>query len=195
MATLITYSQFRPTRYDAAGLGCPDQQDWLVCPVSIQPKIAECIDESNWDAQLAALEAVDQESNDHEVCSFGHWTTGFDIVLVRPGTPAARCAQKLADRLENYPLLNEDDFSERETAAQYDYVRQELRSMALVCGSDGESLSDSAVNELAGEICSELAESTELPYRAELGAILVEEKGFTHTVEYGWIDVYTSPAE
>jgi hypothetical protein len=133
MTPLKTYANFRPTSHDAAGLGCPDQQDWLVAPVTICPNVAECADESNWQAQLNALSEVDPDGNDHEVCSFGHWATSFDIVLVRPGTAAAECAAELAERLENYPLLNEDDLSERESEAAYQNVLDAVASLTFEC--------------------------------------------------------------
>jgi hypothetical protein len=133
MAALQTYSTFRPTSYDAAGLGCPDRQTWLVAPVTICPNVAECADESNWQAQLNALSEVDPDGNDHEVCEFGHWATPFDIVLVRPGTPAAECAQELAERLENCPILNEDDLSERESDLAYQNVSDAVSSLSFEC--------------------------------------------------------------
>jgi hypothetical protein len=50
-----------------------------------------------------------------EVHRFGHWSPGwFEIILVRPGTAAAEVAVEIEERLEDYPLLDEEDFSRRE---------------------------------------------------------------------------------
>ncbi len=50
-----TFKQFRPTQFDRAGLGSDGQEDWLVAPVSRQPKIATVLDDSNWEVVLADL--------------------------------------------------------------------------------------------------------------------------------------------
>ena len=44
-----------------------------------------------------------------------HWAVGWiDYLLVRPDSAAAVAAQGWADKLANYPLADEDDYSELE---------------------------------------------------------------------------------
>jgi len=59
------------------------------------------------------------ESEDVQIHRFGHWANGwFEIVLVNPDKPElVKLAQELEDSLENYPVLDENDFSEREHEA------------------------------------------------------------------------------
>ena len=52
----------------------------------------------------------------------GHWACGwFEIIIVKPNTKAHRVLVKLADSAAIYPLLNEDDATERECAAAWEY--------------------------------------------------------------------------
>ena len=107
-----TYSQFRPTGFDPAGAFLEDdRQDWLVLPVS-QTRDSGPFDHSNF---AAALEMLGGESDTVEVHRFGHWGPGwFEIIIVQPGTPAATIAEDIESRLEDYPLLDESDYSQRE---------------------------------------------------------------------------------
>lgn len=112
-----TYKTFRPTGFDTAGLGCDDQQDWLVHPCS-HNRDSDCLTESNWDVSVKDLAKVDPEGLDHEIHRFGHWACGwFEIILVRPDTAAAKDAEETEAALENYPVLNDSDFSEKEQEA------------------------------------------------------------------------------
>jgi hypothetical protein len=124
---MITYSKYRPTGYDTAGLNCDDQQDWLVAPVG-QNRDSDALDRSNFAVALRMLDRsvgpsdstgeVDNDG-DHEVHRFGHWACGwFEIILVRPGSRAAELMADAEARLADYPILCEDHFSdvEREDA-------------------------------------------------------------------------------
>lgn len=104
-----TYAGYRPTGFDAAGLGLPDRQDWIVCPV-IQTRDSGPIETSNFDA---AVKILGGESDTVEVHRFGHWGPGwYEIILVSP--ERAGEVEELESSLENYPVLDENDLSERE---------------------------------------------------------------------------------
>lgn len=104
-----TYAEYRPTGFDAAGLGLPDRQDWIVCPV-IQTRDSGPLDASNFDA---AVKILGGESDTVEVHRFGHWGPGWsEIILVSP--ERAGEVEELESALENHPVLDEDDLSERE---------------------------------------------------------------------------------
>jgi len=104
-----TYSEFRPTGFDAKGAFLPDQQDWLVVPVS-QTRDSGPFEESNF---AVALKILGGESDTVEVHRFGHWGPGwFEIIIVHPDLRAA--VEDIEASLENYPVLDDEDFSERE---------------------------------------------------------------------------------
>lgn len=107
--TLTRYGDFSPTSFDHAGAFLPDRQDWFVAPVS-RNRDSQSLAESNF---AAALETLGGESETVEVHRFGHWGPGwFEIILVHPSRFAD--AQAIADRLEIYPILDEEDVSARE---------------------------------------------------------------------------------
>lgn len=108
-----TYSKFRPTDLDIAGLGCPDQQDWLVAPVSVN-RDSGPLERSNWRIVLQDLESYDT-GEDLQVHRFGHWGPGwFEIILIRPGTKCAKIAEQWENALADYPVACESDYSELE---------------------------------------------------------------------------------
>lgn len=104
-----TYAQYAPTTFDCRGRALPDRQDWLVLPV-IQTRDSGPTEQSNFAAALAILGG---ESDTVEVHRFGHWGPGwFEIILIHPSRSAD--GEAIEARLENYPLLDEDDASQRE---------------------------------------------------------------------------------
>ena len=106
-----TYKNFAPTPFDHKGAFLPDQGDLLVAPVS-RTRDSGPSEESNFDAALALLGG---ESDTVEVHRSGHWGPGwFEIILVNPDSPQADTAREIESKLEDYPLLDEDDFSTRE---------------------------------------------------------------------------------
>ena len=107
--TLTRYGEFAPTPFDHSGAFLPDRQDWLVLPVT-RNRDSQSLAESNF---TTALEILGSESETVEVHRFGHWGPGwFEIILVHPSRFAD--AQAIADRLESYPILDEEDVSARE---------------------------------------------------------------------------------
>ena len=86
---------------------------------------SDCLTNSNFDQGLAAVKAVanselscdDDEMASVQVVSENHWAVGWVewIAIHESDTAALECADELMARLENYPVLNEEDFSERET--------------------------------------------------------------------------------
>jgi hypothetical protein len=105
-----TYSEFRPTSHDSAGLGLDDRQSWLVAPCGTN-RDAGAWTRSNWETQLASL----GDSDDVEVHRFGHWGPGwFEIAIVRPGSDAAKEAERIESALEDYPVLDDEHFSQTE---------------------------------------------------------------------------------
>lgn len=105
------YSEFRPSQFDSH-IYVEGQEDWLVLPV-MRNRDSKCLEKSNFAVALKMLGGEDYETvNVHR---FGHWACGwFEIILVKPETEAANKAEEIETKLENYPVLDENDFSNRE---------------------------------------------------------------------------------
>ena len=49
---------------------------------------------------------------------FGHWACGwFEVVLLRPGSPAFEEAERIEGALADYPILNDEAFNQAEWEA------------------------------------------------------------------------------
>lgn len=128
MTTL--YKDWAPTSFDCRGLNLADRQDWLVAPV-IQTRDSGCLEQSNFNSALEILggEQVDRV----EVHRFGHWGPGwFEIILVSP--ELAEQVEGIEARLEDYPVLDEDDWSNREWEAAINWWNDcGLRERIRIC--------------------------------------------------------------
>jgi hypothetical protein len=133
------YRDWKPSENDISGLNAPDKQDWLVAPV-ILTRDSQILEESNYHTLRKQLDAAN--SDDWAAMEFGHWACGwFKIIVVRPGSSAAQIAQDAEQKLQDYPILNEDDFSNREW--EYAHERWEqtsLKERIKVCADYGVSI-------------------------------------------------------
>ena len=76
---------------------------------------SDLLSESNWEC---ALKRLGGESETVEIHSFGHWACGWlEYLCVREKSKEYDEALKIEDELEGYPVLDEDDWSEREDEA------------------------------------------------------------------------------
>ena len=117
-----TYSEYAPTGFDTKGLNLDDQQDWLV--FLGQNRDSGCLDQSNYACAMAALDESDPDWNDHEDHRFGHWACGWlEIIIVRPDSKCAAIAASVSDALADYPVLDEEDYSQREWDQMSEYWR------------------------------------------------------------------------
>lgn len=124
-----TYAEFRPTVVDIKGLGLPLRQHWLVVPVT-QHRDSDTLAQSNFATALALLGG---ESEFVEVHRFGHWGHGwFELVLVHPSLHEV--VQEIEDSLEQYSVLDESDWSEREwEVANYAWDHMAIKDRIDVC--------------------------------------------------------------
>ena len=134
--TMQTYSEFSPTGFDSKGLNADRYGigSWLVLPTG-QNRDSDDLEKSNF---TNALEMLGGESEDVEVHRFGHWACGwFEIILVTPVVRlayprerkqaiqrACATALEIERSLENYPVLNEDDFCDREWSTVCEHWEQ-----------------------------------------------------------------------
>lgn len=113
---LKRYKDWKPSAHDASGLNLPDHQEWFVCSCT-QNRDSTILEESNF---AQALKYLGGESETVEVHRFGHWACGwFEIIIVNPSREPEVTA--LEAKLENYPVLSDDDLSERESKEAYDW--------------------------------------------------------------------------
>ena len=148
--TLQRYGEFAPTPFDHAGAFLRDRQDWLVAPVT-RNRDSQSLAESNFDA---TLELLGGESETVEVHRFGHWGPGwFEIILVHPSRASE--AHAIADRLDDYPILDEVDASKRDwedcweswdSWGRYDYWRGVCQKLSDI-SADAQTILDDASDE------------------------------------------------
>jgi hypothetical protein len=106
----MRYRDWAPTPFDAKGAFLDaDRMDWIVGPCS-QTRDSDALDRSNFETLQKLL---DDQGVEYEVHRFGHWGPGWiEIVLVHPdGTDHI---DEIRRRLDDYPILDENDHSERE---------------------------------------------------------------------------------
>ncbi|KKN28148.1 hypothetical protein LCGC14_0857140 [marine sediment metagenome] len=80
-----------------------------------RPRAPNALMDSNFEM---ALELLGGESETVLVCSFGSWTGSFEQILVHESDEVAVAAlEDVAERLAEYPVLDDEDHSEREDKA------------------------------------------------------------------------------
>lgn len=133
LAEMPRYGTYRPTALDARGIGPDYLATWYVAPVG-RNRDSGALAESNFSCLLSSLGG---ESEHVEVHRFGHWANGwFELVLVSPNAPEATLTTlaECSAALESYPVLNEEDYSDREdAAAQQWWVNMGMRERIRVC--------------------------------------------------------------
>lgn len=107
-----------PSGWDSLGnyAGEIPGPEWL-CLLT-RNRDSDCLTESNF---RSALRELGGESDNVTVDRFGHWACGWwESLSVRAGTKEHALAEEIAERLDGYPVVDEDDFSEleQETADQ-----------------------------------------------------------------------------
>lgn len=154
-----TYKEFQPTMFDPKGSFLPDQGDWLVIPV-MRTRDSNCLSESNFEIALKMLGGEMEEAI--EVHRFGHWGPGwFEIILVNPeNKEKLAVAEEVESSLENYPVLDDNDFSRKEVETAIDrWMNCGRRERIEICKKYHTSIFASRRDELPDNVnISELAE-------------------------------------
>jgi len=108
----LTFKQYRDTS-EAFASRLEDRDDWLV--TFSRNRDSDILDESNFDA---ALKTLGGESETVEIVRFGHWACGWvEHIFVHPSRAATVAA--IEKQIDDYPVLDEDDFGNRESEAAY----------------------------------------------------------------------------
>jgi len=103
----------RPSAFDSLDnyLGDVPTNEWH--KVLTRSRDSDLLTESNWEC---ALQRLGGESNDVKVHRFGHWACGWwEALAVRAGTPSYDEAVKIVDELDDYPCLDESDYSDKQS--------------------------------------------------------------------------------
>ncbi len=87
-----------------------ERGDWLV--VVGQHRDSDALGRSNF---ASALRLLGGEDENVAVERSNHWAVGWvEHILVRPGTEQAKMAEEILTGLEDYPIVDEEDFSRKE---------------------------------------------------------------------------------
>lgn len=120
---MSTYTHWAPTVMDRSGAFMEPNDprlNWIVA-ISNTPKIATILDQLNYDIFLEEMEKCRTRTETFEEQYIGHWATDIEIILVNPNSKAGRKAKELIQSLEDYPLLDEDRYSEKRWEAICDF--------------------------------------------------------------------------
>ena len=107
----------------------PKDEFWADFVILVsQNRDSEILDQSNFQC---ALEQLGGESKDVVVGHFGHWACGwFELLLVNPKSKKIKKAYEIHKSLQNYPVLDESDFSDRENENYSDFARATKKDLA-----------------------------------------------------------------
>ena len=136
---LRKWSHNGPTVFDSrANYMGEDLSDLYVVPVS-RTRDSGCLDRSNF---AVALDMLGGESDTVQVHNFGHWACGwYELILVAGDSPAYSIAEKIAEKIADYPVLNEERLSDlewSEAAETWEDMTVRDRADAIIrtqCGS------------------------------------------------------------
>lgn len=115
------------------------RDDWLISSLG-RTRDSGLIEESNWAVAVAALEAAcgaESMENGWIVVNDSHWAVGWvEHFAVAPGSAAAAVIEDLEAQIEDYPILDESDYSDRESEAYSESFSDALK----YAGVDAEHL-------------------------------------------------------
>lgn len=92
-----------------------------------QTRDSDCLTRSNF---ICALDLLGGEGDNVKVFRFGHWACGWweALAISKSDEKAFRIANEIERKIEAYPVLNDDHFSEKEHEAKCDMVDDYLDS-------------------------------------------------------------------
>jgi len=122
---------------------------WTLGPVFVH-RDSDLLTESNAACLLASLREAFPEDEEWTVEHCGHWAVGWcdhlSFRIVESDgttiTPVARWIKCFFDMIEEYPVADEDDWSDREYEFALESIQETLRSAYYVEGFKGASLKE-----------------------------------------------------
>jgi hypothetical protein len=98
---------------------CPEYDEWF--DIIGHHRDSDDLAESNWEV---ALERLGGESETVVIVRFGHWAVGWvEELFVAPNSPHLAIAEEMLKQLENYPILDEEHFCEKERTSQEERIK------------------------------------------------------------------------
>ena len=106
---------------------------------------SELVEESNF---WSALKALNGESNTVKIVRAKHWLCGWvEMILIHESDKESiDKGNEIKKALENYPILDEDDFYERESERREELIEEIRKDIANECG-DRWDLTNNATDE------------------------------------------------
>jgi len=103
------------------------------------------VEESNFNS---ALKALNGESDTVKVIRSSHWAVGWiEVILIHESDKVSVDKGFEIDKaLDNYPILDDIDFSERESEKRDEYIEEIRKDIANECG-DRWDLTNNATDE------------------------------------------------
>ena len=117
---------FGATAWDNASNYMGADLSHMLCAPCTTHRDAGTLQRSNWEVQLRTLRELDPDEELHEVHEFNNWAVGWTACcLIAPQALALRLeAERMAHKIGNYPILDEDHHSELEWTEVADYWEQ-----------------------------------------------------------------------
>ena len=93
--------------------------NWIVAPVINTRDTSDgSLQKSNWETLKKWLKKNSPEGRGWSIESFGHWACGYyEIIIAKPGTKAYKIVEKASEKMEDYPALDDFDWSNCEYEA------------------------------------------------------------------------------
>jgi len=116
-----------------------ERRQWLVCYSHYRD--SDLLNDHNWNVFVGSLESV-ANRYDWEIIRFDSDLVGWvEHFLIRPGSEAQSICQELLDRLEDYPILDEDEYYQRrdDEAGKY-WQDMSLRDRIDMLARNGENI-------------------------------------------------------
>lgn len=107
-----SWDNFSPPMGESSAQFKARAKEWAV--LLTRNRDSHDLEESNFETALQLLGYGD-DNKDVQVERFGHWACGWwEALCVKIGTTSYTTAMEIQERLDNYPVLDEEDFTRRE---------------------------------------------------------------------------------
>lgn len=107
----LTEVCFNPSNFDSRSNYIGEIPNNSLLVVLSRNRDSDLLDQSNWEVAIKRL----KDSENVEIVRFGHWACGWiEYLCVTEGTKEANVGEEIEEQLDNYPILDEEHFSELE---------------------------------------------------------------------------------